>query len=239
MLQWQKISPPENIKKKTLQVLKWLKYVLPLFCDRMPKGSQNPSSKGGGGEDRRNCANSARTPQISSSTSTKICPWAAWTVKTWSNVRRMFESSKVVGGETSSSATAPSNASTVSVSVEEGRGGTTPDDAPLGLEGPTLKWVALCLKKVAPMGAMIWTGSSAGKSSRLRNNKILWMKIGWIRAWATAEFLWTSFKERRNRWGKLVDAPEIKAYKNTHCSRGMVWRWEIGHKEWHAILKKR
>ena len=65
------------------------------------------------------------------------------------------------------------------------------------------------------------------------------MKIGWIRAWATAELLWTSFKERKKRWGKLIDAPETKANKNTHRSRGMVWKWEIGHKEWHVILKKR
>ena len=42
------------------------------------------------------------------------------------------------------------------------------------------------------------------------------MKIGWIRAWAIAELLWTSFKERRNRWGKLIDAPETRAYRNTH-----------------------
>ena len=161
----------------------------------MPKGSQDPSSKGGGGEDRRNCANSTHKPRISSSTSTKICPWATWMVKTWSNVRWMFESSEVVGGGTSTSAIAALDASAVSAPVEEGGEGTTLDDAPLGRVRPTLKWAALYLRKVEPMGAMIWMGSSAGKSSRPRNNKILWMKIGWIRAWATAKLLWTSFKE--------------------------------------------
>ena len=84
-----------------------------------------------------------------------------------------------------------------------------------------------------------WTGSPEGKSARPRNNKILWMKIGWISACSTAELLWTSFKERRNRWTKLIDAPDIKVYKNTHRFRGMVWRWEIGYKEWHATLRKR
>ena len=89
------------------------------------------------------------------------------------------------------------------------------------------------------MGAITWTGSPVGKSTRPRNNKILWMKIGWIRAWVTAELLWPSFKERRNRWGKLIDAPKTRAYKIIYRLRGMEWRWEIGHKEWHAILKKR
>ena len=171
----------------------------PPFCDGMPKSSQNPSSKGGGGEDCRNCANSTRKPWISSSMSTKICPWAAWTVKTWSNVCRMSESSEIVGGGTSESAAVAPNASTVSAPVEEGRGGTAPEDTLLGCVEPILNWVALCLRKVAPMGTITWMGSLVGKSTRSRNNKILWMKIGWIRAWAIVELLWTSFKEQRNR----------------------------------------
>ena len=138
----------------------------PPFCDGMSKGSQNPSSKGGGGEDRWNCANSMHNPRISSSTSTKICPWATWMVKTWSNIRQMSESFEVVGRGTLAPTTP--DTSVVSVPVEEGGGGTTPDDAPLGRVGPTLKWAALCLRKVAPIGAIIWTGSPAGKSSRPR-----------------------------------------------------------------------
>ena len=205
----------------------------------MPKGNQNPSSKGGDGEERRNHAKSAHKPRISSRMSTKICPWAAWTIKTLSNVRQMSESSEVVGGGTSTSAVAASDVSAAVAPVEEGGGGTTPKDAPLECEGSTLKWAALYLRKVAPMGATTWMGSPKGKSARPRNNKILWMKIGWISACLTAKLLWTLFKERRNRWGELIDALDIKAYKNTHRSRGMVWRWEIGHKEWHATLRKR
>ena len=53
------------------------------------------------------------------------------------------------------------------------------------------------------------------------------------------ELLWTSFKERRNKWGKLIDVPDIKAYKNTQRSRRIVWRWEIGHKEWHTTLRNK
>ena len=205
----------------------------------MPKGSQNPSSKGGGNEDRRNYTNSACKPRISSSTSTKIYPWAAWTVKTWSNIRQMSESSEVVGGGTLASVATAPDASAVSAPVEEGGGGTSLEDTPLGRVEPTLKWAALCLRKVAPMRAITWTGSLVGKSSRPRNNKILWMKIGWIRLWVTTELLWTSFKEWRNRWGKLINTPKTKAYKNTQHSSRMVWRWEIGYKEWQAIRKKR
>ena len=41
-------SPPENKNKYKCQKL--LKYTPP-FCDRMPKGNQKPSSKGGGDEE--------------------------------------------------------------------------------------------------------------------------------------------------------------------------------------------
>ena len=51
----------------------------------------------------------------------------------------MSESSEVVGGGTSPSPTAAPDASAVSAHVEEGGGGTTLDDAPLGRVGPTLK----------------------------------------------------------------------------------------------------
>ena len=51
----------------------------------------------------------------------------------------MSESSEVVGGGTSASAVAISDASVVSAPVEEGGRGTTPEDAPLGREGSTLK----------------------------------------------------------------------------------------------------
>ena len=73
------------------------------------------------------------------------------------------------------------------------------------------------------MGAITWTGLPARKSTKSRNNKILWMKIGWIRAWATAELLWTSFKERKNKCGKLIDAPETKrVQKHTSLKRDDV-----------------
>ena len=38
---------------------------------------------------------------------------------------------------------------------------------------------SLCLRKVAPLGAIMCTGSEAGKSSNPKNNKIRWMKTGW------------------------------------------------------------
>ena len=66
----------------------------------------------------------------------------------------MFESFEVVDGGTSPSVAAAPDASAVSAPLVEGEGGTTPNDAPLGCVGPTLKCAALYLRKVAPMGAM-------------------------------------------------------------------------------------
>ena len=51
----------------------------------------------------------------------------------------MSESSEVVGGGTSALVAPALDASAVSAPVEEGERGTTPDDAPLGCVGPTLK----------------------------------------------------------------------------------------------------
>ena len=167
--------------------------------------------------------------------STKIYPWVAWTVKTWSNARWMSESSKVIGGGTL--VAAPPEVS--AAPIEEGGGGTLLEDAPRETEGSALRWAALYQRKVAPSGPITCTGSPAGKSARPRNKRILWMKIGCISACPMAELLWTSFKEQRNKWGKLIDAPNMKAYKNTHRLRGMVWRWEIGHKEWQATLRNK
>ena len=181
----------------------------PPFCDGMPKGNQKPSSKGGDDEELRNHAKSARNPLISSRMSTKICPWAVWTVKTWSNIRQMFESSEVVGGGTSVTAAPPPEAS--AAPVEEGGGGTLLEDAPRETKGSALRWAALCQRKVASRGPTTWTDSLAGKSARPRNKRILWIKIRYISACPMAELLWTSFKERRNKWGKLIDALDMKA----------------------------
>ena len=63
-------SPPEKKNKyKRLSNVKTLKCTPP-FCDGVPKGNQNPSSKGGGDEELRNRAK----PRISLRTSTKIFP---------------------------------------------------------------------------------------------------------------------------------------------------------------------
>ena len=160
---------------------------------------------------------------------------------TVSNLRRMSKSFEVEGGGTASAATpiGSTNASLEVVPVEEGRGGAVLEGSTLGHLKLSLIWVALCLRKVAPMGATMCTGSKVGKSSNPKNNKILWMKIGWKRVWAVDKLLWTSFKERRNKWGKLIGVSVTRAYKNAHRSKRMVCRWEIGHKEWHAILNKR
>ena len=60
-------STSSNQQKTTLPLktktkCKVLSICTPPFCDEMPKGNQNPSSKGGGGEERRNRAKSTRKP---------------------------------------------------------------------------------------------------------------------------------------------------------------------------------
>ena len=142
-----------------------------------------------------------------------------WTKIGWISACPMAE---LLWGGTSAPAPAALDASAASAPVEEGGERTTPEDAPLGRVGLTLKWAVLYLRKVASMGATTWTGSLEGKIARPRNNKILWIKIGWISTCPTAELLWTLFKEWRNRCEKLIDAPDTKAYKNTYCSWGMV-----------------
>ena len=104
-----------------------------------------------------------------------------------------------------------SSTKSLSSTCRRGRRGTLLEDAPQETEGSALRWAALCRRKVAPRGLTTCTGSLAGKLARPRNKRILWMKIGWIRACPMAELLWTSFKERRNKWGKLIDAPVMKA----------------------------
>ena len=134
----QKHSPPEDKK------LYKLKYVLPIFVTECQRANKIHHQKGGGCEDCLNCANSALKARISSSTFTKICPWVAWTVKTWANVCQISESSEAVGGGTSASTStvATPDVSVASTPIEEGGGGTAPDDTPLRCEEATLKWAA-------------------------------------------------------------------------------------------------
>ena len=195
--------------------------------------------KGGGEGERLRCSKFACKAQSSSSMSTKIWSWAAWMVMTVSKVWRMSKSFEV-DGKGILAAVAPTgsvDALPEVVPIEEG-GGAVPKGLTQGHLKLSLIWAALCLRKVAPMGEIMCTSSEVGKSSKPKNNKILWMKTRWKRAWAVEELLWTSFKEWRNRWGKLIGESITRVYKNAHRSKGMVYRWKIGQKEWHAILKK-
>ena len=68
----------------------------------------------------------------------------------------MSESSEVGGGGISAVAALAAwstGSSTVASPVEEGGGGATPKDSTLGCLELALKWAALCLRKVAPIGA--------------------------------------------------------------------------------------
>ena len=155
------------------------------------------------------------------SMSTKSRPWAAWMVMTVSNIWRMPESSKVEGGG-EAAAVGSTYASVEGSLVEEGEGGATLEDSTLGHLELALIWAALCLRKVALIGAIIWTGSNAGNSSNPRCNKILCMKIGKNNPCLVELLLWTLTKDQIKRWGKFIEVSITRAYKNAHLSKGMV-----------------
>ena len=69
------------------------------------------------------------------------------------------------------------------------------EDSTLGCLELAFNWAALCLRKVAPIGPMICTGSNAGKSSKPKSNRILWIKTGKNKPWDLALLLW---KEMEN-----------------------------------------
>ena len=110
--------------------------------------------------------------------STKSWPWAAWTVLAVSNIRQISESFEVEGGGVAAVAAGSTDSLAVVSPVEEGRGGATSEDSTLGHLELALIWVALFLRKVASIGAIIWTGSDVGNSSNPRCNKIQWIKTG-------------------------------------------------------------
>ena len=59
-------------------------------------------------------------------------------------------------------------------SLEEGALDASPvEDSTQGRLELAFNWATLCLRNVAPIGAMIRTGSNAGKSSKPKSNKIL------------------------------------------------------------------
>ena len=100
-------------------------------------------------------------------------------------------------------------------------------------------WATLCLRKVAPIGGMIWTGLDEGKSFKPKSNRILWMKTEKHKPWDLALLLWTSTIEWMKRVEKLIGASVMRAYKNAHLLVGMVCIWEIGQMLWQEILKNK
>ena len=81
----------------------------------------------------------------------------------------MSKSSDVEGGGTSLAAASVAGSigsSAVVSPVKEGGGGATPKGSTLGCLKLAFILATLCLRKVAPMGAIIWTGSDAGNSTK-------------------------------------------------------------------------
>ena len=69
-----------------------------LFCDVLPKGNQDSSKGGAGGEAPLASTKFARKATTSLSKSNKICPYAAWMVKHTSSIVRINEDDNVDGG---------------------------------------------------------------------------------------------------------------------------------------------
>ena len=121
-----------------------------------------------------------------------------------------------------------------------GGGGATPEeDSTWGRLELALIWVALCLRKVAPMEAIMCTGSEARNSSKPRCNKIWCIKTGKKRPCAIELLLWISTKDQMKRVGKLIGAFVTRAYKNVHLSIGMVCKCEMDQMEWQEIQKNK
>ena len=113
------------------------------------------------------------------------------------------------------------------------------EDSTLGHLKIAFIWAALCLRKVAPIGAIIWTGTDAGKSFKPKCNKILWIKTGKKRPCPFEVLSWTSTSDRMERVRKLIGASVTRAYKNAHLLMGIIWRWEIDHTLWHKLRKNK
>ena len=168
--------------------------------------------------------------------SNKSCPCVAWIVMTISSILRIEELLNEDGR--GSIAAVGSTYSSVVGSSDRGLDVAPIEDSTLRRLELAFNWVALCLRKVAPIGAMIWTSSDAGKSSKPKSKRILQIKTRKKRPWDFALLLWTSTSYLIKRVGKLIGASVMRAYKNAHLSMGIVCKWEIGQMEWQEIDRK-
>ena len=92
---------------------------------------------------------------------------------TVSNIQRMLESSKVESGGAAAAVGSTYELAIRSLEEGGGGGGATPeDDSTLGRLELARIWAALCLRKVALIGAIMWIGSDAGNSFKPKCNKI-------------------------------------------------------------------
>ena len=176
-------------------------------------------------------AKSACKTATSLSKSNKSCPWATWTMRHVSKIVCIDEEDDV--DREGSTAAIGSTKSSAIRSPEGGALDASPiEDSTQGHLELAFNWAAFCLRSVAPIRAMIWIGSNAGKFSKPKSNKILWMKTEKNKPCDLALLLWTSTRERMKRVGKLIGTSVMRAYKNSHLSMGMVYMWEIGQMLW-------
>ena len=157
--------------KLTLKLLRYNPYFPCLLC--IAKDNHQESDGGGGGKALLYSEKSALNAATSAIRPSKSCPWAAWVVIMVSIIARRDRGGGTVGSAAVLWACTPS--SPMSATVPVGSTGlysawSSPvvdctrglfDDPTLG---PTLLFCAVrCLRKVAPIGAVMWINSREGK----------------------------------------------------------------------------
>ena len=143
--------------KLTLKLLRYNPYFPCLLC--IAKGNHQESDGGGGGKAPLYSEKSALNAATSAIRPSKSCPWAAWVVIMVDCTRGLFDNPSSL-----MSATVPVGStglcSAWSPPVVDCTRGLF-DDPTLG---PTLLFCAVrCLRKVAPIGAVMWINSREGK----------------------------------------------------------------------------
>ena len=106
--------------------------------------------------------------------------------------------------------------------------GAPNEDSTLGRLLASFLRVDLCLRKVAPKGAMICINSRGGKRSMSKCNSTLCKKTRKNKSCDLALLIYTSKIVIIKREGKQIGASVMRAYKKTHLSIEIVCMCEMG-----------
>ena len=167
--------------QKLLSPLRYNPYFPCLLC--IAKGNHQELEGGGGGKALLYSKKSALNVATLAISPSKSCPWAAWVVINISIIARRERGGGTVGSTATLSACTPSSPSSATAVVGSTRlslGWTSPvvdythglfDEPTLG---PKFFFCTLrCLRKVAPIEAMMWINSREGKFSNPKKFRTL------------------------------------------------------------------